>query len=94
MAVSVPRVAGLRRPRRDERGDDPLDLPAQVRTTAAATGEDQVVNGAEKGERQRSGVSAWPDPAQLFLRVEIGGEVPLDVPEPARVSCRVLQRLA
>jgi hypothetical protein len=63
-----------------------VHLPGQARR-AAPVGEDQVVDGAQESERQRLGVRVGPDPAQLLLGIEIGGEVPLDVPEPACAVC-------
>jgi hypothetical protein len=66
---------------RDQRGYDPLHLPAEVRRIGPA-GDDQVVDGAQKGERQRLGVGAGSDPAQFLLGVKVVGEMPLDVTEP------------
>jgi hypothetical protein len=41
---------------------------------AALAGDDQVVDSAEEGKRQRLGVGAWADPAELLLLgVEVVG---------------------
>jgi len=70
----------------DQRGDDPPHLPAKARRIGSAR-DHQVVDGAQQGERQRLGVGAGPDTAQLLLGAEVVGEMPLDIAEPARGAC-------
>ena len=52
------------------------------------------MDGAEEGERERLGVGAGPDPAQLLLGIEIRGELLLDVAQSARAAGGVRQRRA